>query len=244
MFDLKPGPNDCAANRREPIVVAVEAIPLVKSAFESLVATLPGVRLADRAAGGPIAPSVVLEVDLGDSRGSGRPAMLAISRSSNVLRLAPTWEPGDAKGALLDGVLGCLSTSASLAELAAAIRQVALGEVTLPHDVARALIMGNAGGAPPERRMDSVLSPREREVLRLVCDGLGNKEIAQRLYLSLRTVENHLAAVYAKLGVASRTEAAVLAVRRGWFADMPDSMSTGPEQAKAQVPGDAAVAGR
>ncbi len=244
MFDLKPGPNDCAANSREPIFVAVEAIPLVQSAFESLVATLPGVRLAAHAAGGPIAPTVVLEVDVGDGRGSGRTATLAVPVSSNVLRLAPTWELGDAKRALHDGVLGCLSTSATLAELAAAIRQVALGEVTLPHDVARALIMGNAGGAPPERRMDSVLSPRETEVLRLVCDGLGNKEIAQRLYLSLRTVENHLAAVYAKLGVASRTEAAVLAVRRGWFADMPESMPTGTEQTKTRVAGDAAVASR
>ena len=60
------------------------------------------------------------------------------------------------------------------------------------------------------------ISEREMQVLRMVCEGLGNKEIAQRLFLSLRTVENHLASVYAKLGVRSRTEAAVLAVQQGW----------------------------
>jgi DNA-binding NarL/FixJ family response regulator len=60
------------------------------------------------------------------------------------------------------------------------------------------------------------ISEREMQVLRMVCEGLGNKEIAQRLFLSLRTVENHLASVYAKLGVRTRTEAAVLAVQQGW----------------------------
>ena len=60
------------------------------------------------------------------------------------------------------------------------------------------------------------ISEREMQILRMVCEGLGNKEIAQRLFLSLRTVENHLASVYTKLGVRSRTEAAVLAVQQGW----------------------------
>ena len=60
------------------------------------------------------------------------------------------------------------------------------------------------------------LTPRELEVLQLVAYGLSNKEIAQRLSVSARTVNFHLDNVYSKLGVSSRTEAAVLALRQGW----------------------------
>jgi DNA-binding CsgD family transcriptional regulator/signal transduction histidine kinase len=60
------------------------------------------------------------------------------------------------------------------------------------------------------------LTPRELEVLQLVAYGLSNKEIAQRLSLSARTVNFHLDNVYSKLGVSSRTEAAVMALRQGW----------------------------
>ena len=66
-------------------------------------------------------------------------------------------------------------------------------------------------GAFPE------LTDREREVLILLAKGLSNKEVAQRLYLSVRTVEGHLANIYDKLGVHSRTEAALYAVRQGWL---------------------------
>jgi DNA-binding NarL/FixJ family response regulator len=60
------------------------------------------------------------------------------------------------------------------------------------------------------------LTPRELEVLQLVAYGLSNKEIAQRLSVSARTVNFHLDNVYSKLGVSSRTEAAVVALRQGW----------------------------
>lgn len=61
------------------------------------------------------------------------------------------------------------------------------------------------------------LTPRELEVLRLLADGLANKAIAAELDISPRTVNFHLDNLYAKLGVASRTEAVVLALRRGWL---------------------------
>jgi DNA-binding NarL/FixJ family response regulator len=60
------------------------------------------------------------------------------------------------------------------------------------------------------------LTPRELDVIRLVAEGLSNKEIGQLLAISPRTVNFHLDNLFAKLGVRSRTEAAILALRQGW----------------------------
>jgi DNA-binding NarL/FixJ family response regulator len=69
--------------------------------------------------------------------------------------------------------------------------------------------------ASPGRRRSDELSPREEEVLQLIADGLAPNEVAERLYISPRTVKNHLASAYAKLGARDRTDAVLRAVRRG-----------------------------
>lgn len=66
-----------------------------------------------------------------------------------------------------------------------------------------------AGTCPP-------LTPRERQALGLVAQGLSNKEIAYRLMISERTVQFHINSIFSKTGTHSRTEAAALAIRRGW----------------------------
>jgi DNA-binding NarL/FixJ family response regulator len=73
--------------------------------------------------------------------------------------------------------------------------------------------------SPPD--CDAPFSPREREVLALAARGLTNKEIAYRLGISDRTVQFHMNAVFNKTGASSRTEAAALALRRGWIALEP-----------------------
>lgn len=96
-----------------------------------------------------------------------------------------------------------------------------------PTDVAGPLVtLLPAGRAPSDRPETIALSSREREVLALDCGGLGNKAIAHRLCLSLRTVENYLASVFAELGVSSRIEAAVLAIRSCWMPE-PDASPGG-----------------
>jgi DNA-binding NarL/FixJ family response regulator len=65
------------------------------------------------------------------------------------------------------------------------------------------------------------LTPRELDVIRLVAEGLSNKEIGQQLAISPRTVNFHLDNLFAKLGVRSRTEAAILALRQGWIERKP-----------------------
>ncbi len=72
-------------------------------------------------------------------------------------------------------------------------------------------------GKKEERRADDILTEREIEVLKLASRGLNNQEIANDLFLSLRTVQAHLGHIFNKLKVSSRTEAVVRALKEGWI---------------------------
>lgn len=103
-------------------------------------------------------------------------------------------------------------------EFLASLRQASRGELVLPAKLAIAVLRQLA--APTMDTMESsldALSAREKDVLHLLCQGATNKRIAQSLFISVRTAEGHLASIYAKLGVNSRTEAALIALRHGWF---------------------------
>ena len=138
--------------------------------------------------------------------------------SGKVLLFSMGWKPENVKESLKAGAAGCLPANISLAELADAIRQVNRGETYLPPDIARDLYLDllKENETPAGPSFDS-LTPKERELLPLLCQGLSNKQIAQNLYLSVRTVENHLASIYGKLGASSRTEAAVLVLQQNWI---------------------------
>ena len=113
--------------------------------------------------------------------------------------------------ALQAGAAGYLLKTVPGSELVAAVRAVHAGKTVLQEAVSRALSehWRRSGGADGGAR----LSPREREVLGLLGVGLANKEVAARLGISLRTVEGHLGNVFAKLGVSSRTEAVLYALK-------------------------------
>ena len=70
-------------------------------------------------------------------------------------------------------------------------------------------------GSPPPRRRSDDLSPREEEVLQLIADGCSTPEVAEQLYISQKTVKNHLASIYQKLDARDRTQAVLQAVRMG-----------------------------
>ena len=111
--------------------------------------------------------------------------------------------------ALNAGAIGYLMKDISGAQLAEAIRRAADGKPTLAPQAAEVLMRQVAN--PDVQGQD--LTPRERQVLRLLADGLTNTEIAERLVVSLSTVKGHVSSVMMKLGASTRTEAAIIAVR-------------------------------
>jgi len=117
---------------------------------------------------------------------------------------------------LLDaGAAGYLLKSARGCDLAEAIRAVKSGESVL-HPKIIAKLLKRAMTAPvKERKASDLLSERESEVLRLVALGMSNKEIAEKLFLSQRTVKAHLTHIFNKLNVASRSEAIVKGLQWG-----------------------------
>jgi DNA-binding NarL/FixJ family response regulator len=121
-------------------------------------------------------------------------------------------------GLLEAGAAGYLLKSVRGQEIVDAIRAVHAGESVLHPSVARKVLNRFAGvsGKPRDRKSLDLLTEREMDVLKLVTKGLSNKDIAEGLCLSVRTVQGHLANIFNKLRVSSRTEAVVHALREGW----------------------------
>jgi len=117
------------------------------------------------------------------------------------------------------GAAGYLLKNIRGRELVDAVRAVRAGESVLHPQVARKVL--NHFMTSPEKTAEqkptAILSGREIEVLKLATRGLGNRDIARELSLSLRTVQAHLGHIFNKLGVSSRTEAVVRALKEGWI---------------------------
>lgn len=122
--------------------------------------------------------------------------------------------------ALLEaGAAGYLLKNVRRRELVEAVRSVHAGESVLHPVIARKVI--DRFSAPPgqvlKETADKMLTERELEVLTLAAKGMGNRDIADQLVLSTRTVQAHLSAIFAKMEVGSRTEAVVQALQKGWL---------------------------
>jgi NarL family two-component system response regulator LiaR len=117
------------------------------------------------------------------------------------------------------GAAGYLLKNVSGDELTRAIRAVYKGEPVLDPIVARKVM--NYFKLPGKMRglekPSEHLSNREADILKLAARGMTNKDIADKLHLSNRTVEGHLRTIFNKLGVGSRTEAVLFGLRKGWF---------------------------
>ena len=116
------------------------------------------------------------------------------------------------------GAAGYLLKSIRGNELVDAIRAVYAGESVLHPSIARKVLnrFTDTAGKSRKQKVTEVLTEREIEVLQLATQGLSNQEIADKLYLSLRTVQSHRNHIFNKLQVSSRTEAVVHALKEGW----------------------------
>ena len=162
----------------------------------------------------PTAPDVcVLDVQLPD--GSGIDVCRDIrSRHPDIACLMLTSFADDE--ALLDSVVagaqGYVLKQVRGADLVESIRAIAAGRTLIPPDVVLQVRERLRTGSVVDERL-AALSGQERKILDLLADGLTNREIGERLYLSEKTVKNYMSNVLLKLGVQRRTEAAVFAVR-------------------------------
>jgi DNA-binding NarL/FixJ family response regulator len=130
-----------------------------------------------------------------------------------VVALTSFGEEERVRAALEAGASGYLLKDADVDEVAAAVRAAHRGELQLDPAVAR-LLMSSLRGISRDD-VSSALTPRELEVLALVGTGRANKEIAAELSISERTARTHVSNILRKLGLASRTQAALWAVREG-----------------------------
>lgn len=184
----------------------------------AVVATADGVASAKRRAA-VVQPAVVLmDMRLGDGDGAqATTEVLSVSPSSRILVLSASDEREDVLEAVKAGATGYLVKSASKEELEDAVRATAQGRAVFTPGLA-GLVLGEfrrierdapAGAGGPS------LTDRETEILRYVAKGLTAKQIATRLSLSHRTVENHVQATFRKLQIGNRVELARYAIEHG-----------------------------
>lgn len=111
--------------------------------------------------------------------------------------------------AIKAGAVGYVTKDSSIGEVIEAIRLAANGDRPMSPRLAAAML------TEARSDTDGIISHREEEVLQLVADGLGTSEIAAKLFISQKTVKNHLASIYEKLNARDRTQAVLMAVKMG-----------------------------
>ena len=142
--------------------------------------------------------------------------MKEISPNSKVVMLTMHIDQETLGAALRAGAIGYLVKDCTTDEIADAVRMAARGDTVLSPQLAATLLaevrkMEQPRSAPEE----PIITKREEEVLQLIADGCSTPEVAERMYISQKTVKNHLASIYQKLDARDRTQAVLQAMRMG-----------------------------
>ena len=196
---------------RTPIrVVVVDDHAVVRSGLKALLDAEPDLEVvaeaadttsAERCVRGYKPDVLVLDLNLpGETGLDAVPRLLTHAPATRIVVLTMQNEPRLARQALQAGATGYVLKDAANSELVLAVRRAARGEHYLDPQ------LGAAIAAEPEYRPPGNLSPRELDVLRLIALGHTSAEIAQQLFLSIRTVEAHRAHINEKLGFSTRAE--------------------------------------
>jgi two-component system nitrate/nitrite response regulator NarL len=191
-----------------PRIAVVAEDPLVQSGLVSLLGSEAGFSIAGQSSTpDDCAPDAELLLwDIGPGPSAARSPALERTPTLALVR-----DEESALDLLRAGALGVLLRSVDSERLLAALRAVSAGLGVFDPALLRSLLSSRA--APPDDGV--VLTPREAEVLSLLAEGLSNKLIADRLKISDHTAKFHVNSILNKLGAETRTEAVVLAARRG-----------------------------
>lgn len=161
---------------------------------------------------------IILDLMLGDDDGLAfLPELCETSPESRVLVLTGVQNPDSYRGAIRRGAMGIVLKEHAAEVLLKAIKKVSEGQVWIDRSMMGEMIQefSKSTSADPEQAKIATLTDREREVITLVGEGLKNKSIAQRLFISETTVTHHLSSVFSKLDVSDRLELTIYAFRHG-----------------------------
>ena len=207
-------------------VLIVDDHAVVRQGVRALLETERGITIAGEAEDGVQAlqmirqlhPDVVL-LDLVMPRMEGTEVIrrvVAEGLKTSILVLTSFATDDKVFPAIKAGALGYLLKDSGPRELVDAIYQVYRGESSLSPPIARKLVLELSRPADSRPLTTDPLTPREVEVVRLIARGMSNQEIAAELVVSEATVRTHVSNILSKLHLASRTQAALYALREGW----------------------------
>jgi DNA-binding NarL/FixJ family response regulator len=202
-------------------VLIADDHPVVRQGLQVLLSVQDDIEVAGEAADGEQAVAMVAELDpdviLLDLKLPGGDGVAVLrqlreaGRRTRALVLTSAVDRNLVARAMQAGAAGFLYKDVDPDALVRALRSVHDGNTLLAPEAAGTLL--NSAAAAPAVRGIGALTGREREVLAQIADGRSNREIARLLRVSEKTVKTHVSSVLAKLGVADRTQAALLAVR-------------------------------
>ena len=208
----------------EPIrILVADDHPLFREGVVHSLASEPDLAIVGQAASGEEAlrlardllPDVVL-LDIGMPGWGGLVAAEKIATAcpaARIVMLTVVEDEDKLLAAFKAGAHGYVLKGVSARELANVVRASALGEVYVSPSLAAGMMIALTRGRPPDPLEE--LTERELEILKLVGQGLTNREIGQRIHLSEKTIKHYITNILQKLQVRSRVEAALVAARRG-----------------------------